>query len=204
MRVEQSRDNVSERSLSDEDGDHHYSRGLFYRMATYPLPFLFVLPVIFAALIGLGWSKDKNEIVENQIANIWISTSGSYARDRAYLKSLGRIESSVSTFAAMALARDSGNLFTASRLEEIRARMEKTERTTVCKDLFLRILLSDYISRPIHAMAYVFITTRSTIKVSHMAGPTFVPILLDLKGIPMNSLVHDYHPWIYFKKPIGS
>jgi hypothetical protein len=142
MRVEQRRGNNIKRlwmfpiagdsPTDDGNGDQHFTRGLFYRMATYPLPFLFLLPVVFAVLIGLGWSKDKNEIVENHIDNIWISTSGSYARDKAYLKSLGRVEGSISSFLAMAVARDRGNLFTASRLEEIRACMEKTERTTVC------------------------------------------------------------------------
>jgi hypothetical protein len=142
IRVGQRRDNNMKRlwmfpiamrsSSDDEGGDQHFTRGFFYRMATYPWPFLFFLPVVFAVLIVLGWSKDKIEIVENQVSNIWISTSGSFARDKAYLKSLGREEGSVSTFAAMAVARDRGNLFTSSRLEEVRARMEKTERTTVC------------------------------------------------------------------------
>jgi hypothetical protein len=105
------------------------SMRLFHFMVKYPWPFLFFLPVVFAFLIGFGWSKD--DIVEVELSNIWIGTSGPYARDTEYAKERDRDKLPVSTFAAMAVARDRGNLFTASRLEEIRARMEKTEKIQV-------------------------------------------------------------------------
>jgi hypothetical protein len=102
---------------------------LFYWMIKHPLPFLFFVPVVLAFLIGFGWSQD--EIIEVELSNIWIGTSGPYARDTEYAKQRNRSKLPVSTFAAMAIARDRGNLFTASRLEEIRARMEKTESIQV-------------------------------------------------------------------------
>jgi hypothetical protein len=49
-----------------------------------------------------------------------------------YGAQLGRDDLAISSFAAMAIARDGKNLFTESRLEEIRARMEAAEGTTVC------------------------------------------------------------------------
>jgi hypothetical protein len=94
-----------------------------------PWPYMLVLPIVFVFLIGFGWSiEDK---IEDNVANIWIPESGEHAKDLEYAKELGMDEFSLSSFAAMAIARDGGNLFTVERLEEIRSRMEKTEGTTV-------------------------------------------------------------------------
>jgi hypothetical protein len=65
------------------------------------------------------------------VNHIWIPTSGDYANNQRYAKSVGKDDLNAASFAAMAIARDGGNLFTRSRLEEIRTRMEQAERTTV-------------------------------------------------------------------------
>lgn len=105
------------------------SGALFRSMATYPWPYIVTLPVVFLFLICFGWLQD--DIVEDEVTNIWIPTSGSYANDVKYAKDLGKDDLDASSFAAMSIARDGKNLFTERRLEEIRARMEKTESTTV-------------------------------------------------------------------------
>jgi hypothetical protein len=102
---------------------------LFHNMAMMPLPYLIILPAIFVVLIGVGWTQDN--YIEEEVAKIWIPTSGDYAKNIAYAESLGEGDLATTNFAAMAIARDGGNLFTEERLQEIRARMEKTESTTV-------------------------------------------------------------------------
>lgn len=103
---------------------------IFNLMATHPAFFLIAFPLACAVLIGVGWTRDG--IIEDQVTNIWIPTRGEFAQDLEYAAELGAAESLGSaSFAAMAISRDGGNLFTANRLEEIRARMEQTEATTV-------------------------------------------------------------------------
>ena len=102
---------------------------LFNHMAMHPRPYMLFWPTVFALLIGFGWTRD--DIIEDEVERIWIPQSDSYAADVAYAKTLDRDGAGASSFAAMAIARDGGNLFTADRLEEIRARMEETERTFV-------------------------------------------------------------------------
>lgn len=93
-------------------------------------PFLVILPALWALFVGLGWSQ--NDIIEDEVSKIWIATSGDYYKDRQYEKSLDLGDSTAaSTFLAMSISRDEGNLFTADRLEEIRSRMETTELITV-------------------------------------------------------------------------
>ena len=103
-------------------------RGLFHWMASYPLPFCLFLPCVFAVFIGLGWRQD--DIIEESVARIWIPTKGDHAVDTEYAEQHGYGFSST-TMSAAAIARDDGNLFTEDRLEAIRARMEKMEKTTV-------------------------------------------------------------------------
>ena len=105
------------------------SHGLFHAMAKAPWPFLLFWPVVFCALIGLGFSQD--DIIEDEIAKTWVPTRSDYAQDEKYSSQFGKGTVTVSSFAAMAIARDGGNLFTENRLEAIRARMEATEKTTV-------------------------------------------------------------------------
>ena len=102
---------------------------LFHSMATMPWPYLFILPAVFVVLIGVGWTQDN--YIEEEVAKIWIPTKGSYAKNIEYAESLGEGDLATTNFAAMAIARDGGNLFTEERLQEIRQRMEKAEGTTV-------------------------------------------------------------------------
>lgn len=103
---------------------------IFNLMATHPTLFLIAFPLVCAVMIGWGWTRDG--IIEDQVTNIWIPTKGEFAQDLQYAQDLGAAESlGAASFAAMAISRDGGNLFTTDRLEEIRARMEQTEATTV-------------------------------------------------------------------------
>jgi hypothetical protein len=102
---------------------------LFHHMAIMPWPYLIILPAVFVVLIGVGWTQDS--YIEEEVAKIWIPTRGSYAKNIAYAESLGEGNLATTNFAAMAIARDGGNLFTEERLTEIRQRMEKAESTTV-------------------------------------------------------------------------
>ena len=111
---------------------------LFHHMALHPLPYVIFWPVLFVLLIAFGWSRD--DIIEDDVSKIWIPQSGAYAADVAYARSLKREDLGATSFAAMAIARDGGNLFTADRLETIRARMEETERFSV-RNIFIWQLL---------------------------------------------------------------
>lgn len=135
-------------NLQEEDGkqpsqqqqqspDHHNDNlntgygavALFHHMTLHPWAYILFLPSVFALLIGFGWTRD--DIIEDEVGEIWIPQRGAYASDLAYAKSVDRLGFGASSLAAMAIARDKGNLFTADRLEEIRARMEEMERTFV-------------------------------------------------------------------------
>lgn len=105
---------------------------VFHYMAVQPWPFAIVIPCILAVLIGVGWTRD--DIIEEQVSSIWVPTRSSFKQDRDYAESLGKGETNVTPFLAMAKSRDGGNLFTESRLEEIRARMEQVEATTVSQN----------------------------------------------------------------------
>lgn len=107
------------------------SNPFFRFMLKCPLPFLIICPIVFAFLIGFGWSVDDR--VEDKVANIWIPQDGDYAKDQEYAKSYGADDLGASTFAALSISRDNANIMTADRLEEIRARMEATENTTVSR-----------------------------------------------------------------------
>jgi hypothetical protein len=95
----------------------------------YTFMFLFLLPVLWAIFIGIGWSNDDK--VEDQVSNIWTRQRSSYAKDLDYARKYDRDSLGSTVFAAMAIARDGENLFTKERLEEVRARMEEAESTTV-------------------------------------------------------------------------
>ena len=97
-------------------------------MADCRWPFLVVIPIAFAIIVGFGWTVDDK--VEDEIGRLWIKDSGSYAQDQNYADLLG-VDVAESAFAAMAVSRVGKNILTANRLEEIRARMEQAESTTV-------------------------------------------------------------------------
>lgn len=102
---------------------------LFELMVKHPWPFMTVIPAIMIALTVVGWTRE--DIIEDSVNDIWIPTKGAFAQDKAYLAKVGRENATSTTFLAVSKSRDDGNLFTANRLEEIRARMEATESTTV-------------------------------------------------------------------------
>jgi hypothetical protein len=92
--------------------------------------FLFALPVLWIVFIAVGWSKEDR--IETEVNAIWTRQRSSYKADLDYAEQLSADELGQSTsFAAMAISRDEGNLFAPDRLEEIRLRMEETENTTV-------------------------------------------------------------------------
>eukprot|EP00977_Amphora_coffeiformis_P025775 scaffold22137_cov164-Amphora_coffeaeformis.AAC.1 len=121
-------DNIKDRK--NESPSSGYNNTFFFEhMARMPWPYLIVLPVVFAILLGLGWSEEDN--VEKEVSNLWIPTSGSYGQDRDYAKSIGLDDLGTSAFAALAIARDGGNMLTAERLALVRDRMEQTEKTQI-------------------------------------------------------------------------
>ena len=79
--------------------------------------------------------RTQDDIIEDEVAKIWIPTEGDYAKDLDYADEFGNGGGlGISSFAAMAISRDGANIFTEPRLEEIRARMEVMESTTVSFD----------------------------------------------------------------------
>ena len=102
---------------------------IFKAMAMAPWPFIILLPAVMVVLTVLGWTRSG--IIENEVAKIWVREGGAFSKDKDYADSIGKGDATTSTFVSMALSRDGGNILTASRLEEIRARMEVVEGTTV-------------------------------------------------------------------------
>ena len=119
----------SEKSFDKEEDETKDRCSLFYHMTVVPWPYLVFWPAVFACLIGFGWTQD--DIVEDEVTKLWIPTSGQYAQNVEYAKMYGKNKLGATSFAAMSIARDGGNLFQETRLEEIRARMEKMEKLTV-------------------------------------------------------------------------
>lgn len=103
---------------------------IFTSMAGGPLaiPALLILPVLFAIFIGIGFTRD--DIIEDDVYAIWASEKSDYYQDAKYARSVGR-KAGASSLLAIATSRDGGNLMTASRLDEIRNRMEAMESVTV-------------------------------------------------------------------------
>ena len=73
--------------------------------------------------------------VEDSVYKIWTRQRSDFNKDLDYVTDVvGKdIDQRLGTssFAALAVSRDGGNLFVPERLEEIRTRMEETENTTV-------------------------------------------------------------------------
>lgn len=117
---------------TDESAENGCQESMFLSMtqSRKSLLYLWTLPIVWIVLIAVGWSKD--DIIENRVSEIWTSQRSSYKADLDYEEQFrqGDVTDS-SSFAAMAIARDGGNLFTPSRLEEIRQRMEEAENATV-------------------------------------------------------------------------
>jgi hypothetical protein len=112
-----------------DDTKSHHMLDFRHHSKAYLAFFLFFLPILWGVILGIGWSiEDK---IEEEVYNIWTRARSSLAKDREYANKLDRNNLQVSSFAAMAVARDGQNLITKERLEEIRARMEETEGTSV-------------------------------------------------------------------------
>lgn len=94
--------------------------------------FMTVWPIICSIVIALGWIT-VSDIVNDNVAQQWIPQRGAYAKNLQYGQDVGTWNNGLgaTTIAGMAIARDGGNLFTAKRLELIRARMEAAERVEV-------------------------------------------------------------------------
>lgn len=102
---------------------------LFHAMAKVPVFFMLFWPAVFIVIVYFGWTKE--DIIEDQVNNIWVPQKGQMKKNRDYSDENGLDGLQGSSFAAMAIPRDGKNLFTAERLEEVRARMEKAEGTTL-------------------------------------------------------------------------
>lgn len=105
------------------------SGGLFGAIAKYPVVFCLVVPVVLTIITAIGFTRD--DYVEDSVGEIWIPRGDQLAQNQDYLDSVGKQEFESTSFAAMSISRDGGNLFTESRLEEIRQRMDDVEHLTV-------------------------------------------------------------------------
>jgi hypothetical protein len=171
---------------------------LFHHMAIMPWPYLFILPAVFVVLIGVGWTQDN--YIEEEVAKIWIPTRGSYAKNIEYAESLGEGDLATTNFAAMAIARDGGNLFTEGRLEEIRQRMEKAESTTVSSSI--NECHSEVTSKPILTPLSATVYRLNT-KALSILGTIFVRRTTLDEGLHISFPALVSRPWISSKNHVG-
>lgn len=127
---------------TSENGTTHggagESKGLFGAIAKYPVVFCLAIPIVLTVITIIGFTRD--DYVEDSVGEIWIPQGDQLAKNKDYLDSVGKAEFTSTSFAAMSISRDGGNLFTESRLEEIRERMDAVEHMTV-RALSLLLLL---------------------------------------------------------------
>ena len=102
---------------------------LFSHMADMPWPFLVILPIAFILITAFGWTSDDK--IEKEVANLWIAEDGDYAADRDYAEAFSENDLGSTSYAALSISRDGTNILTATRLAEVRDRMEAAEATTV-------------------------------------------------------------------------
>mmetsp|Transcript_3113 Transcript_3113/g.3680 ORF Transcript_3113/g.3680 Transcript_3113/m.3680 type:complete len:1362 (+) Transcript_3113:138-4223(+) len=95
------------------------------------IPSLLLLPAIFAVLLGIGWTREN--IIEDSIYKIWTDTGSDHYKNKQYAEDVGARGRSTS-FLAMATSRDSTNILSGEKLEEIRQRMEAVETVKVEHD----------------------------------------------------------------------
>ena len=121
----------SEKAMTDENASPTPVKNgfLFHLIAKNPLIFILFLPSLLTVFTAVGFTRDN--YIEDEVGEIWIPSSNALAKDEDYLEKLDGAAFRSSTFAAMAIARDSKNLFTEPRLEEIRERMNSIESMTV-------------------------------------------------------------------------
>jgi hypothetical protein len=173
---------------------------LFHHMAIMPWPYLFILPAVFVVLIGVGWTQDN--YIEEEVAKIWIPTRGSYAKNVEYAESLGEGDLAATSFAAMAIARDGGNLFTEERLQEIRQRMEKAEGTTVSSSI--KEFRSEVTSKPILILIKFTAVYRLIITELPILGTICARRITPDVGPHISFPALVSHPWISSKRDVGS
>jgi hypothetical protein len=119
---------TSYRTFVDDEGPIK-GNAFFLFMARMPVPFMLILPVVFCFLLGFGWTTDDK--IEQEVADLWIAEDGSYAKDLDYATSIGVEDLGATSYAALAISRDGGNMLTAERLALVRDRMEAAEGTKV-------------------------------------------------------------------------
>ena len=123
------KDEVRESTVAGDTGGGLLKKGLFGVIAKYPVVFCLLFPIFLTIITAVGFTRD--DYVEDSVGEIWIPTSDQLAKNKDYLESIDKKEFTASSFAAMSIARDGGNLFTESRLEEIRQRMDAVGSLTV-------------------------------------------------------------------------
>ena len=95
-----------------------------------PLPFLLVIPILLAILIGVGLQQ---VVVENKIYNIWVPMESPYAKDVSYRDSVA-VDMSNSLFLAISKPRDQKNALQSDMVLEMAERLEYAQSTTVTVD----------------------------------------------------------------------
>lgn len=103
--------------------------GLFGFIAKYPALFCLSVPIVLTIITAVGFNRD--DYVEDSVGEIWIPKGDQLAQNKEYLESINKPEFTSTSFAAMSIARDGGNLFTESRLEEIRQRLDAVENLKI-------------------------------------------------------------------------
>lgn len=132
---------MAETNSGGEDEANNESNFLFDSMTSNRLVlwiFLLFFPILWTILIAVGWGKE--DIIETDVNAIWTKQRGAYKANLDYAEQFNEgALGDLTSFAAMAVARDGGNLFTPERLETIRQRMEEVEKTVVRSDRFSRV-----------------------------------------------------------------
>ena len=128
------------------DANEIQTRGgmLFRIIAQKPPVFCLVLPIVFAIFVGVGFTRE--DYVEDSVGEIWIPNTDILVKNSKYFESIGVKDFTSTSFAAMAISRDGGNLFREDRLEEIRKRMEDIENLTVRIDALKLIANADLLT----------------------------------------------------------
>lgn len=63
---------------------------LFRWMVERPLAFLLFFPTLWIVLCSVGWTKDKDNRVEDNVSNTWSQTRSAFAKNQEYAESLGK------------------------------------------------------------------------------------------------------------------
>lgn len=136
---------------------------LFSLMERYPWPFVVALPSIFVLLIGLGLFSREDIIAD--VANLWIPSDGTYAKNKKYAERVGAtIADEYTVIAAMAVGRHGENLFTEENLNTIIERMQRVEGIQVC------CCRSQLLYLDLHPSFSVYLTHNNPMSVDFVQG----------------------------------